>query len=66
MSWIENVTAHPGETARVLRDDELEAVNGGANMVAGLSGPDIRKGAATSIGSMESITVGAAQSSGLA
>jgi hypothetical protein len=31
MDRIENVTAHPGETERPLRDEELEAVNGGVN-----------------------------------
>ncbi|HZO85298.1 MAG TPA: hypothetical protein VFC26_08805 [Verrucomicrobiae bacterium] len=40
MSRIETVTSRPGEAARVLHDDELEAVNGGV-MVA-LGGPDTR------------------------
>jgi hypothetical protein len=40
MSRIENATAHPGETERPLRDDELEAVNGGT--IRALGGPDTR------------------------
>jgi hypothetical protein len=31
MNRIESMTSHPGETERPLRDDELEAVNGGVN-----------------------------------
>ena len=54
-----------GKTGRPLSDQDLEAVSGGANMIAGLCGPDIRKEAAASIGSVESITVGSAQSAGL-
>jgi hypothetical protein len=38
MDRIENVTAHPGEPERPLRDEELEAVNGGT--VRALGGPD--------------------------
>jgi hypothetical protein len=38
MSRIENATAHPGETERPLRDDELEVVNGGT--IRALGGPD--------------------------
>jgi hypothetical protein len=40
MSRIDNVTAHPGETVRPLRDEELEAVNGG--VIVALGGPDTR------------------------
>jgi hypothetical protein len=44
MDRIENVTARPGETERPLRDEELEAVNGGA--IRALGGPDTRPHAA--------------------
>jgi hypothetical protein len=37
MRRIENVTAHPDEIERPLRDDELEAVNGGT--IRASSGP---------------------------
>jgi hypothetical protein len=32
------------KTEQPLSDQDLEAVNGGANMVAGLGGPDTRRG----------------------
>jgi hypothetical protein len=44
MSRSETVAAHPGETARVLRGEELEAVNGGAIRAPGV--PDTRPHAA--------------------
>ena len=55
-----------GTTGQPLCDQDLAAVNGGVGTLAGLSDPDIRKGGGKSIGSMESITVGGAQSAGLA
>jgi hypothetical protein len=54
-----------GRSGQPLCDQDLAAVNGGAGRIAGLSGQDIRRGVATTIGSTESITVGAAQSPGL-
>jgi hypothetical protein len=65
MDTRERPASDLGRTGQPLSDEDLTAVTGGAGTVAGLSGPEIRKGAGRSIGSMESITVGSAQSPGL-
>ena len=43
MEKRERLTSDPGTTEQPLSDRDLDAVNGGAGMVAGLGGPDTRK-----------------------
>ena len=44
MEKRESPTSDLGRTEQPLSDQELEAVTGGTTLVAGLGGPDTRKG----------------------
>jgi hypothetical protein len=42
MNKSEGVASDADQRARLLRDDELDAVNGGIIIIGGLGGPDTR------------------------